>query len=85
MRRGGFAANIERSELMQMSELYDRGGVRRALLWLRLSHRVHRDAQQMARRNDQARGRSPRLEDGQMGVGRAAERILNDGYPRGRE
>src|SRR5262249_34376493 len=47
---------------------------------LRLSHRVHRDAQQMARRNDQARRRSLQLANRQMGMGRASQRteILNE-------
>ena len=44
-------------------------------LWLRLSHRVHRHTQQMARRNDQAWGRPLQLDDRQMGMGRAAKRI----------
>ena len=49
------------------------------MLRLRLSHCLHRDTQQVARRNDQAQGRSIQLAVGQMGMGRAAERyeILN--------
>src|SRR6516225_68815 len=50
------------------------GGVWRALLRLRLSHCLHRDTQQVARRNDQAQGRSIQLAVGQMGMGRATER-----------
>jgi hypothetical protein len=45
-----------------------------ALLWLRLSRCVHRNAQQTARRNDQTRCRPLQLADRQMGMGRAAER-----------
>src|SRR5262249_39025885 len=53
----------------------------RALFWLRLSHRLHRHAQQMARRNDQARRRSLQLADRQMGMGRTAKGVLNVPVP----
>jgi hypothetical protein len=50
-------------------------GLRRLLLRLRLPHRLHRDAQSVARRNDQTRCRPLQLADRQMGMGRAAETI----------
>src|SRR6516225_5248546 len=47
-------------------------GVRLAMLRLRLSHRLHRDAQSVARRNDQAWHRPLPLAERQVGMGRAA-------------
>jgi hypothetical protein len=44
-------------------------GVRRVLLWVRLSHDVHRDPQQMAGRDDQARRRPVQLADREIGMG----------------
>src|SRR5262249_3340682 len=53
--------------------IHHRGGIRRVLFWLRLPDRLHRDAQQVARRNDRAPHRPLRLADRQMGMGRAAD------------
>ena len=50
------------------------GGVRRVLLRLRLPRCLHRDAQSVAGRDDQARCCPLQLADRQMGMGRAAER-----------
>jgi hypothetical protein len=46
-----------------------------AVLRLRLPRCFHRDAQELARRNDQAQRRPLQLADRQMGMGGAAERI----------
>src|SRR5262249_39109601 len=49
------------------------GGVRRALLRLRLPDRFHRDAQSVARRYDQARFCQLQRADWQVGMGRASK------------
>jgi hypothetical protein len=49
------------------------------LLWLRLSHRFHRDAQQF--RDEMIKRRRPlQLADRQMGMGRAAEIEISNAF-----